>query len=91
MGFPKCHFTIVRNSKVEYKIIHYKEVRERGTSLIFPCSCEYVHHNVKFMNCTSTQHFLIVGLSIILVKGLSDVGTLNESKCMTINHSPGFI
>ena len=25
MGFPKCHFTILRNSKVEYKIIHYKE------------------------------------------------------------------
>ena len=25
MGFPKCHFTILRNSKVEYKESYYKE------------------------------------------------------------------
>ncbi len=42
------------------------------------------------MNCMSTQHFLILGFSIFLVKGLSDVGILDESKSITINHSPGF-
>ena len=43
------------------------------------------------MNCMTTPHILILERSIFLVKSFSDLGILNESNSMTINHSSSLL